>query len=334
MGLSKIKEKVFKNPQDEAVKGRADIPDTLPVIPVKDTVLYPYTVIPLFVAEEKSIKAVEQAFGAQRIIGVVTITSKGEGDVGPDELSSIGSAAVIYKMLRMPEKGMALIVQGLAKIAIKGYISEEPFLKASIEVIVEEPVKNTRIEALMRTAVAQTQKMISLAPYLPEELQVTAINLEDPVKLAYLIATIVRMPLHERQELLELDSVEEKLNRIVAVLTREVELLELGGKIQTQVQSEMSKAQREYYLREQLKAIKQELGETDERVQETNEIRGRLDEAKLPEEVMKEAERELSRLDKIPTASPEYNVIRTYLDWIMDLPWNKGTEDNLDLERA
>src|SRR3989337_214182 len=186
----------------------------------------------------------------------------------------------------------------------------------------------------MRTAVAQTQKMISLAPYLPEEIQVTAINLDDPLKLVYLIATIVRMKLPERQELLELDSVEEKLNRIVTILTREVELLELGGKIQTQIQSEMSKTQREYYLREQMKAIKQELGETDERVQETNEIRDRLTEAKLPEEVMKGAERELGRLDKIPTASPEYNVIRTYLDWIMDLPWSKSTEDNLDLERA
>ena len=334
MVVSKIKEKVFKNPHDEEANGRADIPDTLPIIPAKDTVLYPYTVIPLFITEEKSIKAVEQAMGAQRIIGVITIKPDNEGDVGPENLYSIGSAAVIHKMLRMPERGMALIVQGLAKIEIKGYISEEPFLNASIEVIIDESVKSTRVEALMRTAIAQTQKMISLAPYLPEEFQVTAINLDDPVKLVYLIATIVRMPLHERQELLELDSVEEKLNRIVAVLTREVELLVLGGKIQSQVQSEMSKAQREYYLREQLKAIKQELGETDERVQETNEIRGRLGEAKLPEEVMKEAERELSRLDKLPSASPEYNVIRTYLDWIMDLPWNKGTEDNLDLERA
>src|SRR3990172_12848284 len=235
MVVSKIKEKVFNNPQDEAVKGRADIPDTLPVIPVKDTVLYPYTVIPLFVTEEKSIKAVEQAFGAQRIIGVVTIKSKGEGDVGPDELYSIGSAAVIHKMLRMPEKGMALIVQGLAKIAIKEFISEETFLKASVEIIIEEAEKNTRIEALMRTAIALTQKMISLAPYLTEEIQVTAINLDDPIKLAYLIATIVKMKLSERQELLELDSVEEKLNRIVTILSREVELLELGGKIQTQI---------------------------------------------------------------------------------------------------
>ncbi|MCC6544262.1 MAG: endopeptidase La [Nitrospirae bacterium] len=334
MVASNLNEKVFKNPQEEAEKGRQDIPDTMPIIPVKDTVLFPFTVIPLFITEEKSIKAVEQAMGAQRIIGVVTMKPNIEGDVGRDDLYSIGSAAVIHKMLRMPEKGMALIVQGLAKIAVKEFITEEPFLNASIEVIIEDSIKNTRIEALMRSAIAQTQKMISLAPYLPEELQVTAINLDDPVKLAYLIATIVRMPLNERQELLELESVEEKLNRIVSVLTREVELLVLGGKIQTQVQSEMSKAQREYYLREQLKAIKQELGETDERVQETNEIRDRLGEAKLPEEVMKEAERELGRLEKLPAASPEYNVIRTYLDWIMDLPWDKSTEDNLDLERA
>jgi len=332
--ISKIKEKVFKDPQEKPVVVHGEIPDTLPVIPLKDTVLYPHTVIPLFVTEEKSIKAIEHAISSKRIIGVVAIRSKEEGEVGPDDLYSIGVAAVIHKMLRMPEKGMALIIQGLAKIAIKEYISEEPFLSASIEVVIEEAEKNTRTEALMRTAVAQTQKMISLAPYLPEEIQVTAINLDDPLKLVYLIATIVRMKLPERQELLELDSVEEKLNRIVTILTREVELLELGGKIQTQIQSEMSKTQREYYLREQMKAIKQELGETDERVQETNEIRGRLTEAKLPEEVMKEAERELSRLDKIPTASPEYNVIRTYLDWIMDLPWSKSTEDNLDLERA
>ncbi len=334
MVVSKIKEKVFKSPQEEGVTVHGEIPATLPIIPLKDTVLFPHTVIPLFVTEERSIKAVEHAISSQRIIGVVAIRSKEEGEAVPDDLYSIGAAAVIHKMLRMPEKGMALIIQGLAKIAIKEYISEEPFLNASIEVIIEETEKNTRIEALMRTAVAQTQKMISLAPYLPEEIQVTAINLDDPLKLAYLIATIVRMKLQERQELLELDSVEEKLKRIVTILTREVELLELGGKIQTQIQSEMSKTQREYYLREQMKAIKQELGETDERVQETTEIRDRLTEAKLPEEVMKEAERELSRLDKIPTASPEYNVIRTYLDWIMDLPWNKGTEDNLDLERA
>lgn len=334
MVVSKIKEKVFKNTEDETVTGRVDIPDTLPVIPVKDTVLYPYTVIPLFVTEEKSIKAVEQAIGAQRVIGVVTIKPKDEGVAEPPDFYTIGSAAIIHKMLRMPEKGMALIVQGLAKIAVKEFVSEEPFLKASIEVIIEETVKNTRTEALMRTAISLTQKMISLAPYLPEEIQVAAINLDDPLKLAYLIATIVKMKLQERQELLELDDVEEKLSRIVSVLSREVELLELGGKIQTQVQSEMTKAQRDYYLREQLKAIKQELGETDERVQETNEIRERLAGAKLPEEVMKEAERELGRLEKLPSASPEYNVIRTYLDWIMDLPWNKSTEDNLDLERA
>src|SRR3990172_8921398 len=320
MVVSKIKEKVFKNPQDETVKGRADIPDTLPVIPVKDTVLYPYTVIPLFVTEEKSIKAVEQAFGAKRIIAVVTVKSTDAGDVGPDDLYSIGTAAVIHKMLRMPEKGMALIVQGLAKIAIKEFISEEPFLNASIEVIIEDPVKSTRIEALMRTAVAQTQKMISLAPYLPEELQVTAINLDDPLKLAYLIATIVKMKLEERQVILELDDVEDKLSRVISILTREVDLLELGGKIQTQVQSEMTKAQREYYLREQLKAIKQELGETDERIQETNELKNRLQEANLPEEVRREAEREVNRLDKIPSASPEYNIIHTYLDWILELP--------------
>jgi len=332
--ISKIKEKVFKGMDDKTVISKGDIPETLPIIPLKDTVIYPFTVTPLFVAEEKSIKAIEQAMSSHRIIGAVAIKTREEKEIGAEDLYSVGTAVVIHKMLRMPDRGMALIVQGLVKIAIKEFISEEPYINASIDVIIEESIKNTRIEALMRTAIAQTQKMISLAPYLPEEIQITAINIDDPLKLAYLIATIVRMKLEERQEILEIDSVEEKLNRVVAILTREVDLLELGGKIQTQVQSEMSKAQREYYLREQMKAIKQELGETDERIQEANEIRKRLEEAHLPEEVMKEAEREVSRLEKLPPASPEYNVIRTYLDWILELPWNKSTEDNLDLDRA
>lgn len=334
MIISKIKKKVLKDIEDKGVISKGDIPDTLPIIPLRETVIYPFTVVPLFLTEEKSLRAVENAMSSHRIIGVVAMKNKDVEDVGPEDLYSVGTAAIIHKMLRMPDRGMALIVQGLVKIVIKGFISEDPFINASIDVVIEDAVKSTRIEALMRMAISQTQKMISLAPYLPEEIQITAINLDDPLKLAYLIATIVRMKLEERQEILELESVEEKLNRVISILTREVELLELGGKIQTQVQSEMSKAQREYYLREQLKAIKQELGETDERVQEANEIRGRLKEANLPEEVMKEAEREVSRLERLPTASPEYNVIRTYLDWIIELPWNKGTEDNLDLQRA
>src|SRR3989304_3746739 len=227
-------------------------------------VIYPYTVIPLLISEEKSIKAVESAMNSHRIIGAVASKSKDVEHIGPGDLYSIGTAAIIHKLLRLPDKGMALIVQGMVKIAIKDFLSEDPFLNASIDVIIEEPVKNRRIEALMRTATAQTQKMLSLAPYLPEEIQMTAINLDDPLKLVYLIATIVKMNLQERQEILEINSVEDK----------------------------------------------------------------------LPEEVMKEAEREVERLEKLPPASPEYNVIRTYLDWIIELPWSKGTEDNLDLDRA
>lgn len=334
MLISKLKDKVSQDTEENKVIEHGEIPDTLPVIPLRDIVVYPFTVIPLFVVEEKSMKAIEHAMSSHRLVATVAMRNREAEIVGPADLYTIGTASVIHKMLRMPEKGMALVVQGIVKIAIKDFLSESPFLNASIEVVREESEKNTRIEALMRTAVAQTQKMLSLAPYLPEEIQIAAINLDDPLKLAYLIATIVRMKIEERQDILELDNVEEKLNRVLTILTREIDILELGGKIQTQVQSEMSKAQREYYLREQLKAIKQELGETDERTQEANEIRNRLKEANLPEEVMKEAEREVNRLEKLPSASPEYNVIRTYLDWIIDLPWNKSTEDNLDLERA
>ncbi|MBI5407280.1 MAG: endopeptidase La, partial [Nitrospirae bacterium] len=335
MTASSIKEKIFRWKEgDEKAVTKEDIPATLPIIPLRDMVIYPYTVIPLLISEEKSIKAVESAMNSHRIIGAVASKNKDVEHIGPGDLYSVGTAAIIHKLLRLPDKGMALIVQGMVKIAIKDFLSEDPFLNASIDVIIEEPVKNRRIEALMRTATAQTQKMLSLAPYLPEEIQMTAINLDDPLKLVYLVATIVKMNLQERQEILEIDSVEKKLTRILTILTREVDLLELGGKIQTQVQGEVSKAQREYYLREQLKAIRQELGETDERAQEANETRDRLKEANLPEEIMKEAEREVERLEKLPPASPEYNVIRTYLDWIIELPWSKGTEDNLDLDRA
>jgi len=329
---------IISRPEDLAEKKegieKAEIPDTLPVIPLRDIVVYPFTVIPLYVVEERSIKAVEHAMASHRMVATVAIKNKNVEKVTPQDLYSIGTASLIHKMLRMPDRGMALVVQGVAKIGIRGYIAEYPFLSAAVQVIPEEFERTTRIEALMRTAIAQTQRMISLAPYIPEEVQIAAMNLDDPLKLAYLLATIVRIKLEERQEILELDNVEEKLNKVIGILTREIEILELGSKIQTQAQSEMSKAQREYFLREQLKAIKQELGELDERVQEANELRKRLQEANLPEEVMKEAEREVSRLEKLPPASPEYNVIRTYLDWIIELPWNKSTEDNLDLERA
>lgn len=328
----KPKENPESNNNSLIVKG--DIPETLPVIPLKDTVIYPFTVLPLFVTDERAIKAVENAMSSQRIIAGVAVRNKDTEDVSTEDFYSIGTAAVIHKMLRMPDRGMAIVVQGLVKIEVKEFLSQDPFFNASVDVIIEEPARNTRVEALMRTAIALTQKMISLAPYLPEEINITAINLDDPLKLSYLISTIVRMKLEERQEILELESVEDKLNRVNAILTREVDLLELGGKIQSQVQSEMSKAQRDYYLREQLKAIKQELGETDEKTQESNELRDRLKDANLPEEVMKEAERELGRLEKLPSASPEYNVIRTYLDYIIEIPWNKSTEDNLDLIRA
>src|SRR3990170_3294317 len=215
MTASSIKEKIFRWKEgDEKAVTKEDIPETLPIIPLRDMVIYPYTVIPILVSEEKSIKAVESAMSSHRIIGAVTSKSKDVESIGPADLYSVGTAAIIHKLLRLPDKGMALIVQGMAKIAI---------------------------------------------------------NLDDPLKLVYLIATIVKMNLQERQEILEITSVEEKLIRIVTILTREVDLLELGGKIQTQVQGEVSKAQREYYLREQLKAIKQELGETDERAQEANE---------------------------------------------------------------
>ncbi|MFA4911240.1 MAG: endopeptidase La, partial [Desulfobacteria bacterium] len=211
---------------------------------------------------------------------------------------------------------------------------KEPFYKAKIEVMPEKEEITERTEALMRTISGQYHRMVELVPYMPDELQAAVMNIEEPIKLAYFTATMVKMKLEERQEILEAEKAEDKLSKVLSVLNRELELLELGGKIQSQVQSEMSKTQREYYLREQLKAIQQELGETDERQAEIKEIRAKIEAANLPDYVLKEVDKELKRFERLPPASAEYTVIRTYLDWLIEIPWNRGTEDNLDLVKA
>ena len=331
MVFEKIREK-FK---DEVTKtGNYKIPNDLPLIPVKDTIVFPYTVTPLTIQEDRSIAAVDSSMASDRLIVTAGIKNLEREEVSIQDLYEIGTVAVIHKMLRIPEKSMILILQGIAKVKIKEFTSIEPFLKARIEVISEREEKTERVEALMRNALAQTQKLISLAPYIPDEIQVAALNIDKPNHLAYFLTTILKMKIPELQELLELEDPEEKLKRVLTKLDRELELLELGGKIQSQVQSEIAKSQKEYYLREQLKAIQQELGETDERVQEANELREKVRQANLPEEVAKEAEKEIKRLERLPPQAAEYTVIRTYLDWIIELPWNRGTEDNLNTERA
>jgi ATP-dependent Lon protease len=305
------------------------IPPELPILLMEDTVIYPHTLVPLILKDPHLIAAVDDALSHERIAGAVMLKDKEKGD-----FYHTGSAVLIHRMLKFPDGTMRMVTQGLAKISITSMTQNEPFSKAQIQVLEERAEQNERVEALMRAVLAQYQKMISLVPYIPDELQAAAMNIEDPFRLVYFIATLIKMQPEDKQQILELESAEEKLKKISAILQREVELLELGTKIQSEVQDKMTKGQREFVLREQLKAIKQELGEEDEVQVEIKEFREKMEAANLPEYVLKEAERELSRLEKVPTASPEYGVIRTYLEWLTELPWTRETQDNMDLDRA
>ena len=313
-------------PDDEVAP---KIPPELPILIMEDTVIYPHTLVPLILKDPHLIAAVDDALSRERIAGAVMLKDKEKGDA-----YQTGSAILIHRMLKFPDGTMRMVTQGLAKITITTMTQNEPFSKAQIQVMEEQAEQNERVEALMRAVLAQYQKMISLVPYIPDELQAAAMNIEDPFRLVYFIATLIKMQPEDKQKILELESAEEKLKKISAILHREVELLELGTKIQSEVQDKMTKGQREFVLREQLKAIKQELGEEDEVQVEIKEFREKIEAANLPDYVLKEAEREMSRLEKVPTASPEYGVIRTYLEWLIELPWNRETRDNMDLERA
>jgi ATP-dependent Lon protease len=309
------------------------IPDTVGILPIKNTVIFPHTVMPLSIGEESSIVLVDEAVSGSKIIGCVAMKDA-SAERNPDNLYEYGTAVLIHKMMKLPDETVALLVQGIKKIKVEEYISIDPFFRARIRTFEEPDDLSTRGEAIFRNVLTQCQKLISLTPYLPDEMQAALINVDSAIRLVYLVASVLKITMEEKEEILELGTVEQKLEKISEFLGRELEILELGGKIKTQVESEMTKTQREYFLREQLKAIQNELGEGDETQTEVKELREKLDAKKLPEEVKKESDRELDKLSKLQPAAAEYNVIRTYLEWIVDLPWEEYTEDNLDLDRA
>ncbi len=311
------------------------IPEELPILPLRGTVVYPLTVLPLNVGQARSIRLIDEvSTSANRIIGLATIRDEKIEEAGPDDVFTIGCAAVIHRLLRAPDGTVRLIVQGVERIRIGEFTATEPYLKARVTVAPESIEKNVEVEALMRNTIELFRRLVSLAPNLPEELLMAALNVEDPRQLVYILATSLRMELADSQALLELDSIADKLKKLNALLTKELEVLELGKKIQSQAQGELEKTQREYILREQLKQIKKELGEEDEQAVEVNEYDKKITEAKMSPEAEKEARRELSRMRTMPPAAAEYHVIKTYLDWLVELPWAKATEDNLDIARA
>jgi len=307
----------------------------LPVLPLRDTVVLPSSVAPLAIGQERSIRLIDEVVaGEDQTVALVTARDHEVEQPGFDDLYRIGTAASVHKLVRVPDGTLRILVQGLHRIRIAEPVAEDPYLTAVVEEVPDELEESKEVEALTRNVQNLFGRVIGLVPYLPEELQLAAANVDDPAALADLVASALRIPAEEKQQLLETSNVRKRLRKVLGILNRELELMELGSKIQSQVQSELEEGQREFFLRQQLKAIQQELGEGDDEHAELEELRTQLDELGLPEEIDKAARRELSRLEKLPSAAAEYGVIRTYLDWIVTLPWNQLTEDNLDLGRA
>jgi ATP-dependent Lon protease len=309
-------------------------PATLPVLPLKETVVFPGFPTPLAIGQERSIKLVEDVVSGDRVLALVTVKNEEVDQPGWDDLYRVGTAAVIHKMIKVPDGTLRILVEGIRRISLDRTIQADPYLIGEFVELPDELEESREVEALTRNVQNLFGRVIGLVPYLPEELQIAAANVEDPSALCNLVASTLRLKTEEKQALLEQLDVEVRLREISTILNRELEVFELGSKIQSQVQEEMEKGQREFFLRQQLKAIQDELGEGDADQAELNELRTRFAELDLPEDVQKSVDRELSRLEKIPSAAAEHGVIRTYLDWLVSLPWNKVTEDNLDLPHA
>ncbi len=310
------------------------IPPDLPILPLRGTVVYPHTAIPLTVGQPRSIRLVDDVATSNRLVGLFAAVDPALETPGPDQIYTTGTLAQIHRLFRAPDGTIRLLVQGLSRIQIDQYLATEPYLKASVTPYPEDIEESLEVEALMRNVVDQFTRLSDLMPNLPTELISAALNLDDPLQLVYTVATYVRIDLEDQQRLLEIDTIVDKLRLLMGILSKELEVLELGHKIQNEAQSEMEKVQREYFLREQLKAIQRELGEGDEQLVEVEEFREKIANANMPDEAEREARRELDRLAKLPTAAAEYGVIRTYLDWMVSLPWDERTEDNLDITNA
>jgi ATP-dependent Lon protease len=320
--------------EEQLDQGEVEIPSTLPVLPLKETVVFPQSVSPLAIGQERSVKLVDDVVAGERMLALVTVRDPDADPAGWDDLYEVGTAAVVHKMIRVPDGSLRILVQGVGRIRLERRVQDDPYLVGEFEPVPDVVEETPELEALTRSVQNQFSRLISLVPYLPSELELAAANVDDPSALSHLVASTLRLKPEEKQRLLEEPTVATRLREILAILGRELEVVELGSKIQSQVQSEMEKGQREFFLRQQLKAIQEELGEGDEQQAELAELREQIEAKNLPEEAKKAADRELARLEKLPPAAAEYGVIRTYLDWILSLPWNESTEDNLDLDHA
>jgi ATP-dependent Lon protease len=322
--------------QDLQPPQNVEIPEQLPLLPVRDIVVFPYMVLPLFVGREMSIKAIEAALAGNRMIFLATQKALDVENPQPNDIHAIGTVGIIMRMLKLPDERIKILVQGLSKAKIVDYIQTDPYYSVRIDKIMETKTtgSNLESEAVMRTVKEQIERIVSLGKVLIPDVMVVIENLEEPGRLADMVASNLGLKVDVTQSVLEITDPIKRLRQVSEILAKEIDVLSMQQKIQAQAKGEMDKTQREYFLREQLKAIQKELGDLDERAEEVAEFRKRIKDAKMPEKVLKETEKQIKRLEKMHPDTAESATVRTYLEWIVELPWSKKSKDNLDLKAA
>jgi ATP-dependent Lon protease len=324
----------FPSTAEAALADSQPIERKLPVVPLINTVLFPHMLTPLFIGRERSVAAIEEAMLSDRSILAVAQRETELDEVGPGDLFEIGVEAIIQRILKMPDGSISVVVQGRRRMRMLDFLQERPFLYALSEAVYDESERTIAVEAMMRAVLSLFERVAKLSRTLPDDAYVTAMNVDDPGWLADLVASTLPLDVSRRQEILEIHDTEERLRRLSIMLTQELDVLELESRIHTQVQKEVDRSQREFFLREQLKAIQRELGQIDPLQHDLTELRERIAMAGLPERAQQKASEELERLEFMPPASPEYSVVRTYIDWLLDLPWSHQTEDLSNLRAA
>ena len=318
---------------DEDLSG-VIIPSELSILPLRGVVIFPSAIVPLLISRGSSLKLVEDCRRGDNLLGLATQKNPDDENPIAHALYARGCAGRILKMLKYPDGSVRILVQGVKRIEIRDYVQYEPYFRARVAHLQDTFVPSKDLDALQAHMVSQFAKFVSMVPYLPDELQGVVMNIKDPGRVSDLIASNLNISVDEKQDLLNTLEVRNRLEKLSSILNREIELVELGNKIQSQVQSELNKNQKEFYLRQQMRAIQKELGENDSRSNEIEDLRKKIDDAKMPEEALKAANNELDRLRMIPPESAEHSMVRTYLEWLVNLPWSASTEDNLDIHHA
>ena len=331
--MSDVKDTKVLSPEEVESKAQP-VPDQVPVLPTRGAVIYPYLVVPLFVGRPRSIQALEAAMKENRRITLLAQRNVNVDDPGPDDLYSVGTIGEIVQTLPLPDGTIRVMIEGSGRVRVRDYVHTDPFLRANIEAIPEAEQPGIQTEALVRNVISQFERLINLGKNIPAEALESARRMTDPGRLADLIAYYAQIPVDVKQQVLEATNQRERLEALANVLNREIEILEVERKISSRVKQELEESQKEFYLREKMKAIQRELGERDDRTGEIEELRTRVKEAQMPPDVEERALKEIDRLERMPPASPEVVVVRTYLDWLIAMPWEKRSEEKLDINAA